>query len=140
MAIERYIAAAGLGLFVMFVGEIVTLYYFMIDSPREIEPVPKLLQFISIGVAPALVMTGVSFIMSKRYGSKPIGYMIIAGGGAMLAGMAYAQTLIDRIDPSYAADTVLLVPVLFMMVSVPVIVVGASLLRIKERRPKKEYV
>ena len=70
MAIERYIAAAGLGLFVMFVGEIVTLYYFMIDSPREIEPVPKLLQFISIGVAPALVMTGVSFIMSKRYGSR----------------------------------------------------------------------
>lgn len=140
MAVERYLAAAGLGLFVMFVGEIITLYIYMIDSQLDIEPVPKLLQFISIGVAPALIMSAVSFIMSKRYGSKPIGYMIIAGGAALLAGMAYTQTLVDMIKPEYAIDTVLLVPPLFMAASIPVMITGAMLLRIKKRRPKKEYV
>ena len=52
MAIEKYIAVASLGLFVMFVGEILTLYDFMIDPPREVQPTPKILQFISISVAP----------------------------------------------------------------------------------------
>jgi hypothetical protein len=41
MGIEKYIAAASLGLFIMFVGEIITLYDFMIEPPREIEPEPK---------------------------------------------------------------------------------------------------
>ncbi len=140
MAVEKYIAAAGLGLFAMFVGEITTLYSFLIDSVREVEPAPKILQFISIGVAPAVIMTGVSFIMSRRYGSRPIAYMIIAGGAILLVGMAYAYTLLDRIDPQYIDETVALVPPLFMAVSIPVIAVGTMLLRFRERRPKKEYV
>ncbi len=140
MAVEKYIAAAGLGLFAMFVGEITTLYSFLIDAVREVEPAPKILQFISIGVAPAVIMTGVSFIMSRRYGSRPIAYMIIAGGAILLVGMAYAYTLLDRIDPQYMDETVALVPPLFMAVSIPVIAVGTMLLRLRERRPKKEYV
>ena len=140
MAVEKYIAAAGLGLFVMFVGEITTLYSFLIDAVREVEPTPKILQFISIGVAPAAIMTGVSFIMSRRYGSRPIAYMIIAGGAILLVGMAYAYTLLDRIDPQYMNETVTLVPPLFMAVSIPVIAVGTMLLRLRERRPKKEHV
>ncbi len=55
MAVEKYIAAASLGLFVMFVGEIITLYVFMIeplqpDDPfsiiGEYEANPKIFQFI----------------------------------------------------------------------------------------------
>jgi hypothetical protein len=37
-------------------------------------------------------------------------------------------------------ETVALVPPLFMAVSIPVIAVGTMLLRLRERRPKKEYV
>jgi len=58
MAVEKYVAAASLGLFVIFVGEIITLYDFMIEPQREVEPAPKVLQFISIGVAPAVVYDG----------------------------------------------------------------------------------
>ena len=71
MAIEKYIAAASLGLFVMFVAETITVYTFIID-PKEgleaIEPAPKMWQFISIGVAPAVIMASVSFIMVKSSG------------------------------------------------------------------------
>ena len=140
MGIEKYIAAASLGLFIMFVGEIITIYNFMIEPEREIEPEPKILQFISIGVAPAVILAATSFIMSKRYGSKPIGMMIIAGGSILLVGMFIAQTMIENIDPDYLVDAVLIVPPLFILVSIPTIIFGAILLRVKKRKPKKEYV
>lgn len=140
MAVEKYIAAAGLGLFVMFVGEIITLYDFMIEPVREIEPTPKILQFISIGAAPALIMVGVSYLMAKRYGSKPIGYMTISGGIVLFVGMMYSYTLLDEIDKQYLLPAVSIIPVLFMAVSIPVVVLGVMLLRVKKQRPKKEYV
>lgn len=140
MGIEKYIAAASLGLFIMFVGEIYTLYHFMIEPPREIEPEPKILQFISIGVAPACVLAGTTFIMSKRYGSKPIGLMIIASGVILFVGMLIAQSLIDSIDQAYLVGTVIITPFLFMGVSIPVIIFGVILFRIKKPKPKKEYL
>ncbi len=146
MGIEKYIAAASLGLFAMFVGEIITLYTFLINPPenfefiQQIEPSPKILQFISIGVAPAVIMAGVSFIMSKKYGSKPVSAMIIAGGAVLLVGMIYSYTLIDEIKPDYVVDSVKIVPPLFILVSFAVIVFGIILLRVKKPKPKKEYL
>jgi len=139
MAIEKYIAAAALGLFIMFVGEILSLYYFLIEPQIPIEPEPKILQFISIGVAPAVILYGTSYIMSKRYGSKPIGKMIIAGGAILLVGMIIAQLLLDEIDINYLLPAVTITPPLFMAVSIPVMITGIILLRVKKKRPKKEY-
>jgi hypothetical protein len=140
MGIEKYIAAASLGLFIMFVGEIITLYDFMIQPIRDVEPEPKILQFISIGVAPACVLAGTTFIMSKRYGSKPIGIMMIASGVILFVGMLIAQSLIDSIDQGYLNGTVVMTPLLFMGVSIPVIIFGVILFRIKKPKPKKEYL
>jgi len=149
MAIEKYIAAASLGLFVMFVGEIISMYVFMIESPQpddpfsligEFEADPKIFQFISIGVAPASIMAGVSFIFTKRHGSKPIGIMIIAGGAILLVGMVYANSLVSKIESQFLTDAVSFVPPLFMAVSIPVMITGALLLRVKKPRKKKDYV
>lgn len=145
MSVEKYIAGASLGLFIMFVGEVTIFYNFMISYPtldiaEALEPEPKMLQFISIGVAPAMIMAGVSFIMSKRYGSKSIGMMIVAGGAVLLVGMAFAYTQLSDIDSKYLVDAVTITPVLFMVVSVPVMVVGALLFKTRERKPKKQYV
>ena len=149
MAIEKYIAAASLGLFVMFVGEIISLYVFMIEPPQpddpfsligELEADPKIFQFISIGVAPASIMVGISFIMTKRYGSKQIGTIIIAGGVILLVGMAYSYTLVDDIAKNYLIPVVQLTPLLFMAVSIPVIIIGISLFKIKKPKQKKDYV
>jgi len=140
VGIEKYIAVASLGLFIMFVAEIITLYIFMIEPPRDVEPEPKILQFISIGVAPACVLAGTTFIMSKRYGSKPIGLMIIASGVILFVGMLIAQSLIDSIDQAYLIGTVIITPPLFMGVSIPVMIFGVILFRIKKPKPKKEYL
>ena len=140
MGIEKYIAAASLGLFIMFVAEIISLYHFMIQPLISVEPEPKILQFISIGVAPACVLAGTSFIMSKRYGSKPIGLMIIASGVILFVGMMIARSIIDSIDQAYLIGTVIITPPLFMGVSIPVIIFGVILFRIKKPKPKKEYL
>ena len=139
MGIEKYIAAASLGLFIMFVGEILTLYNFLIEPQIVVEPEPKVLQYISIGVAPAVILCGTAYIMSKRYGSKPVGKMIIAGGAILLVGMISAQLLLDEIDPIYLLPAVTITPPLFMAVSIPVMITGIILLRVKKKRPKKEY-
>jgi len=145
MALEKWAAVASIGLFAMFSGEMISIYYFMNNVPDdfefgiEFEADPKLLQFISIGVSPASILAALSFLMSRRYGSKPIGLMIIGGGIIMLVGMAVCYSLIDQIPEEYITGSVRLVPLLFMTLSAPVIIVGMILLKTKKKRPKKEY-
>ncbi|MBA4452204.1 MAG: hypothetical protein H2B03_03380, partial [Nitrosopumilaceae archaeon] len=71
--------------------------------------------------------------------SKSVGYLIIAGGVVMLVGMTYVYTLVDKVEDEFITDLVTYVPILFMVLSIPVMVVGATLLKLKKRRPRKEY-
>lgn len=145
MALEKWAAIASIGLFAMFSGEMISIYSFMTNVPGDFEfgmvfeANPKILQFISIGVAPASILAALSFIMSRRYGSKPIGLMIIGGGIIMLVGMAVCYSLVDQISEKYMTDSVRYVPILFMALSTPVIAVGTILLKTKRKRPKKEF-
>lgn len=145
MALEKWAAIASCGLFAMFVGEMISVYHFMVDPPENFEFAaffeanPKILQFISIGVAPASILAGLTYLLSRRYGSKRNGWMLIGGGATMLAGMTYCYTLLDDVKEIFVTDAVNIVPPLFIVVSIAVIVVGTRLFKIKKRRPKKEY-
>ena len=145
MAYEKWLAIASIGLFAMFVGEMISIYNFMINVPDDFQYAqffdadPKIIQFISIGVAPAGILAGVAFIMSRQYGSKTIGGLIIGGGVILVVGMYVCYTLIPQIPERYITDAVEFVPQLFMILSIPVMAVGARLLKQKKRRPKKEY-
>lgn len=145
MALEKWLAIASLGLFVMFAGEMISVYFFMINVPEDFEYAsvftadPKILQFISIGVAPAGVLAAVAFLMSKRYGSKQVGTLTIAGGITLLLGMIVCYSILGDIDDVYLTDAVKYVPILFMALSIPVIGVGLSLFKNIKKRPKKEY-
>ena len=134
-----YIAMAGIGLYAIFVGEIVSIFHFMSEQTFEtFEPASKMLQFISIGVAPAVIMSGTSYMLARKFGSKQIGWLIITGGIVLLVGMSCAYTMLDSIDKDYQAFTVIITPPLFIVVSIPVMIVGALLLRIK-KRPKRYF-
>lgn len=138
MAIEKWISAASLGLFIMFVAEIITIFNYLSNPSQEIQPGPKILQYISIGIAPAVILAGTSYLMSRRFGSRLIGSMIISGGAILLAGMFYANNMLAHISSQYQVTEVTIVPPLFMAVSIPVIIVGALLFRLKPK-PKKIY-
>ncbi|MGY5143800.1 MAG: hypothetical protein ACW9XH_04895 [Candidatus Nitrosopumilus sp. bin_32a] len=145
MAIEKWLAVTSLGLFAMFAGEMISVYYFMTDVPEALEfsitfdADPKIFQFISIGAAPAGILAAVPYIMTRQYGSKPIGGLIVAGGVIMLMGMFVSNSLIDKMDDVYITDVVRYTPMLFMVLSAPVIAIGLYLTKEKKRRPKKEF-
>jgi len=129
-----YIAMAGIGLYAIFVGEIISIFHFMSEQTFEtFEPASKILQFISIGVAPAVIMSGTSYLIARKYGSKQIGWLVIAGGIVLLVGMSCAYTMLDSIDKDYQVFTVIITPPLFIVVSIPVMIVGALLLKTKKR-------
>ena len=135
-----YIAMAGIGLYAIFVGEIISIFHFMSEQTQTFatfEPESKILQFISIGVAPAVIMSGTSYMLARKFGSKQIGWLIITGGIVLLVGMSYAYTMLDSIDKDYQVFTVIITPPLFIVVSIPVMVVGALLFKTKKRL--KEY-
>ena len=137
MQYGAYIAMAGIGLYAMFVGEIISIFNFMSDQTFvTFEPESKVLQFISIGVAPGLIMSGTSYMLARKFGSKQIGWLVIAGGIVLLVGMSYAYTMLDSIDKEYSVFTVIITPPLFIVVSIPVIIVGALLFRLKKRSRK----
>ena len=134
-----YIAMAGIGLYAMFVGEIISIFHFMSEQTfMTFEPESKILQFISIGVAPGVIMSGTSYLMARKFGSKQIGRLVIAGGIVLLVGMSYAYTMLDSIDKDYHVFTVIITPPLFRVVSIPIIIVGGLLFRIK-KRPKRYF-
>ena len=138
MAMEKYIAIAGIALCVMFVGMIITIFQFMNEPTIDIHPAEKVLQFISMSIAPATVMFGTSFMLTRKFGSRLVGSLIITGGIIVLVGMFFANTLIDDIDKSYRVYTVTITPPLFMLVSIPIMIVGSLLFRLK-KRPKKYF-
>ncbi|MCE2498281.1 MAG: hypothetical protein J4F28_04705 [Nitrosopumilaceae archaeon] len=145
MALEKWLGLASLALFAMFSGLMVSVYGFLTDVPDDFdyalsfEADPKILQFISISAAPAGVMGAIAFIMSKYYGSRPVGLLLIGGGGVMLAGMYACHVMLERIDEAYVTDAVALAPYVFMGMSAPVVAFGARLFKRRKRRPKKEY-
>ena len=139
MQYGAYIAMAGIGLYAIFVGEIISIFNFMSEQTFvTFEPESKILQFISIGVAPGVIMSGTSYMMARKFGSKQIGRLVIAGGIVLLVGMSYAYTMLDSIDKDYHVFTVIITPPLFMVVSIPIIIVGGLLFRIK-KRPKRYF-
>lgn len=145
MAIEKWLAVTSVALFTMFAGEMISVYNFMNTVPEDavvaqgFEPDPKLIQFVSIGVAPAGILSAVAFIMSRNYGSKQIGILIIVGGIILLVGNIISYSMIDSIRDSYLTDAVKYLPILFTILSAPVMAVGVSLILKRKKRPKKEF-
>lgn len=144
-----YIAIAGIGLYAIFAGEMISILNYMLEpteqtlendflKPPVYDAPSKILQFISIGVAPGLVMSGTAYMLARRFGSKQIGWLIIIGGLVLLIGMFYSYTMLDDIEKDYQVFTVTITPPLFMAVSIPIMIVGSLLFRIK-KRPKKYF-
>ena len=143
--VEKWLAVISVALFAMFAGEMISVYYFMLTVPEDavvaqgFTPDPKLIQFVSIGVAPAGILAAVAYIMSRNYGSKQIGGLIIVGGVILLAGNLVVYSWVDSVPEIYLTDAVQYLPILFIILSAPVMGVGASLILRRKKRPKKQF-
>jgi len=93
-----------------------------------------------LSIAPATIVFGVSFVLSKRYGSKLNGTLMIISGVIILTGMSFAYTMIEDIQEKLIDSSVEITPIIFIIVSIPIIFFGIRLLKTKPRKPKKNYV
>lgn len=139
MAVEQWVAAASFAMFVLFAAQVIGMDNFLKSPAYDIDPSSMMREFLSISGGPALILAGSSFLLARRYGSRFCGSMIIAGGIVMLLGMNYAMTITPSISPGFVTEEMQLVPPIFMGVSIPVMVVGGLLFRLKPR-PKRDYV
>ncbi len=138
MAIERWVAVASLGLFVMFVAQMVSISIYLAHPSHDIDPSSEIREFISISVAPALVLAGSSFVLARRYGSRLVGSLLITGGLITIGGMYYVNMLILQIAPAYVVPELTGSPIAFGITSIPVIIIGALLFRVKPM-PTRDY-
>ena len=139
MAVEQWVAAASLGMLALFVGQTIGMNDFLKNPSYDIDPSSMMREFLSISAGPGLILAGSSFLLARRYGSRLCGSLILAGGVALLVGMYYANTIIPHIPPAYITQEIQYVPTVFMGVSIPVMITGGLLFRLKPK-PKRDYI
>ena len=124
MVLEKYLAIAGLVLSIFFVAEIITIFNFMINPSESAEfgfdAAAKIFQFISLSVAPATILIGVSFVLSKRYGSKLNGILIIVSGIIILVGMIFSL----EIFPTFVSQSLLFLSFLVATVGPAIVIIA----------------
>ncbi len=139
MAVEQWVALASLVMFSLFVAQMISIAHFLINPSYDVDPSSMIREFLSISGGPALILAGSSFLLARRYGSRLCGSFIIVAGVVTLVGMNYVNTIIPHIPPAYLVQELQLVPTIFMGVSIPVMIVGGLLFRLKPR-PKRDYI
>lgn len=138
MKLETWIALGSIGLSAMFVTILLSFYNFLItqgaDPSKIIDPAGLLVQEVSISAAPAVVLAGVVFAMSRTTGNKPAGLLLIASGTVMLAGMIGASGLLPNIHRQYlVGGGVSAVPYVFMAAGAGVVGIGAYLALVSKK-------
>ena len=138
MAIEKWISVASLGLFIMFVGQMISISIYLTHPSQDIDPSSQIKEFVSISIAPAIILSGSAYVMGRRYGSRFAGSLIVSGGLITIIGMYYVTILIKQIQDAYLVPELTVGPFIFMATSVPVIIIGALLFKLKPM-PKQDY-
>ena len=138
MAIEKWISVASLGLFIMFVAQMISISVYLTHPSHDIDPSSQIKEFISISIAPAIILSGSAYVMGRRYGSRLAGSLIISGGIITIIGMYYVTILIKQIQDAYLVPELTTGPFVFIATSIPVIMIGSLLFRLKPM-PKRDY-
>ena len=138
MAIEKWVAVASFGLFIMFVAQMISICVYLFNPSHDIDPSSQVKEFVSISIAPALILSGSSYVLGRRYGSRLAGSLIISGGIITIAGMYYVTLLVKQIKDVYLVPELTVGPFVFIAASIPIIIIGSLLLRTKPI-PKRDY-
>jgi hypothetical protein len=138
VAIEKWISVASLGLFIMFVAQMISISTYLTHPSHDIDPSSQIKEFVSISIAPAIILSGSAYVMGRRYGSRLSGSLIMSGGIITIIGMYYVTILIKQIQDVYLVPELTMGPFVFIATSIPVILIGSMLFRLKPM-PKRDY-
>jgi hypothetical protein len=137
MKLETWISIASVGMSAMFVAILISFYNFLISQGEHpsniIDPASLLVQEVSISAAPSVILAVVIFVMSRTTGSKPAGFLLIASGAVMTAGMIVAIGMLNRVPSQYLVGGVDAVPYIFAVAGIAVLAIGSYLVVVSKR-------
>ena len=116
----------------------ISISVYLTHPSHDIDPSSQIKEFISISIAPAIILSGSSYMLGRRYGSRLAGSLIITGGIITIIGMYYVTILIQQIQDAYLVPELTMGPFVFIATSIPVIIMGSLLFRLKPV-PKRDY-
>jgi hypothetical protein len=138
MKLETSIAAASLGLSVMFVVLLLSFYNFLIGPEgkgpdRVVDPPALLIQEVFISAAPSVILAGVAFALTRTVGNKPVGLFLIGAGVVMIVGMVASTGMLAKIPEQFTAGGISVVPYIFMGAGAGVAAAGVYLTVVSKR-------
>ncbi|NOJ28024.1 MAG: hypothetical protein DA330_08465 [Nitrososphaera sp.] len=138
MKLETWLSIASLGLSIMFISLIISLYTFLVGPEgqgpeRVVDPGGLIIQQVSISGAPGVILAGITFVLARSYGNKLAAVILIGSGVIIISGMVVASNILPSIPAQYRTSGIPFVPYMFMAAGAGVLGIGGMLLTISSR-------
>ncbi len=127
--LETWLSFASLGLCAMYVALLFSFYTFLIgpngNGPNTVvDPVALMVQIISISGAPALVISGIVFAMTRGSRNKGAGPILIVAGIILIVGIMSLKFVTPKIPERMMISTFDSVNYAFIIGGVGVMLIG----------------
>lgn len=118
-----------LGLAIMFVLLIISFYNVLIGTEgqgpdRYVDVRGVVVKTLSISGVPSIILAGISFGLSKNYGSRLVGLVLALTGVVLIIGMVVALSMSPMITDEFFHPLIVLVPYTFIAVGFAIFIIG----------------
>lgn len=118
-----------LGLAIMFVLLIISFYNVLISNEgqgpeRYVDVRGVVVKTLSISGVPSIILAGISFGLSKNYGSRLVGLVLALSGMVLIIGMTIALSISSRITAEFFHPLIVLVPYTFIAGGLAIFIIG----------------
>lgn len=118
-----------LGLAIMFVLLIISFYNVLIGTEgqgpeRYVDVRGVVVKTLSISGVPSIILAGISFGLSKNYGSRLVGLVLALTGVVLIIGMVIALSKSLMITDEFFHPLIVLVPYTFIAVGFAIFIIG----------------
>lgn len=127
--LETWLSFASLGLCVMYVALLLSFYTFLVgpsgNGPNTVvDPVAVMVQIVSISGAPAIILAGIVFAMTRSSRSKGAGPTLIVAGLILITGLTSVRSIIPKIPERMMISSFDPVNYAFIIAGITILLIG----------------
>ena len=126
----------------MFVLLIISFYNVLIGNEgqgpeRYVDVRGVVVKTLSISGVPSIILAGISFGLSKNYGSRLVGLVLALSGVVLIIGMVISLSMSSRITAEFFHPLIVLVPYTFIVGGIAIFIIG-SIVYLKTKKGIKK--
>lgn len=127
--LETWLSFASLGLCAMYVALLLSFYTFLIgpsgNGPNTVvDPIAVMVQIVSMSGAPALVVSGIVFAMTRGSRDKGAGPILIAAGIILIVGIISLRFISPKIPEKMMTSSFDPINYVFIIAGFGVVLIG----------------